>query len=305
MWRIRIHATFKTDMERICHTCVTNAFEIYDEFVWIEFGRIIHTCEKYEVWILKFNRAILEGISGFDPSLEMIASRYLKFSTSFSLWPFILISLWKPVRLFVITFVLSGPISILNVVMVVTRRFTRTPAFSSFTAFTTMPSAKPKLVISRPPMLTLPSWSSNASHMILSSKMLKRVGESRHPCRTPTVVLNHYPVLTLNSTALWALSYRFSMARIMLALMLYFLTVAHKASCHTLSTPCWSLWRHDRNSADAAGISHRVSWDWIFVLWCSFRLWNLLALLQWSLLLVAGVLFRMTLLGWLIRLMVL
>ena len=65
--------------------------------------------------------------------------------------------------------------------------------------------------------------------------MLKRVGESRHPCRTPTVVLNHSPVLPLNRTALWALSYRFSMARMMLALMLYFLIVAHKASCHTLS----------------------------------------------------------------------
>ena len=85
-----------------------------------------------------------------------------------------------------------------------------------------------------PPMLTLPSWSSKASHMILSRKMLKRVGESRHPCRTPTVVLNHSPVLPLNRTAFWALSYRFSMARMMLALMLYFLIVAHKASCHTL-----------------------------------------------------------------------
>ena len=61
--------------------------------------------------------------------------------------------------------------------------------------------------------------------MILSRKMLKRVDESRHPCRTPTVVLNHSPVLP----------YRFSMSRLMLALMLYFLLVAHKASCHTLS----------------------------------------------------------------------
>ena len=42
--------------------------------------------------------ATLERISGFDPSLEMIAPRYLKFSTSSSLWHFILISLlswWK------------------------------------------------------------------------------------------------------------------------------------------------------------------------------------------------------------------
>ena len=59
--------------------------------------------------------------------------------------------------------------------------------------------------------------------MVLSGKMLKRAGESRHPCRTPTVVLNHSPVLPLNRTALWALSYRFSVACMMLALMLNFL----------------------------------------------------------------------------------
>ena len=53
MQRIRIHATYKTGMERICHTCVTNAFEICDEFV-----RIIHTCEKNDVWILRFNTAL-------------------------------------------------------------------------------------------------------------------------------------------------------------------------------------------------------------------------------------------------------
>ena len=84
-------------------------------------------------------------------------------------------------------------------------------------------------------MLALPSWSSKASHVILYRKMLKRVGESRHPRRIPTVVLNHSPVLPLNRTVLWALSYRFSMACMMLALMLYFLKVAHKALCHTLS----------------------------------------------------------------------
>ena len=52
--------------------------------------------------------AILERTSGSDPSLEMIAP----ISTASSLWPFILISLWKPFGLFVITFVLAGPISI-------------------------------------------------------------------------------------------------------------------------------------------------------------------------------------------------
>ena len=47
--------------------------------------------------------------------------------------------------------------------------------------------------------------------MILSRKMLNRVGESRHPCLTPTAVLNQSPVLPLNRTALWTLSYRFAM----------------------------------------------------------------------------------------------
>ena len=149
--------------------------------------------------------AILERISGFDPSLEMTVPRYLKFSTSSSLWPFILISLWKPFGLFVITLVLSGPISILYLLVVLSRLSIRTPASSSSSAFTTMSSAKRKLVMSRPPMLTLPSWSSKASHMILSRKMLKRVGESRHPCRTPTVVLNHSYLHTISWTKWWIL----------------------------------------------------------------------------------------------------
>ena len=77
--------------------------------------------------------------------------------------------------------------------VVVSKWSTRTPASSSSSAFTTMSSTKQKLVIYRPPILTLPSWSSSTSHMIVSRKMLKRVGESRHPCRIPTEVLNHSP----------------------------------------------------------------------------------------------------------------
>ena len=42
----------------------------------------------------------------------------------------------------VITFVLSGPISILYLVVVVSRRSTRLPASSSSSAFTIMSSAK-------------------------------------------------------------------------------------------------------------------------------------------------------------------
>ena len=44
----------------------------------------------------------------------------------------------------------------------------------------TILSTKQKLVISRY-LLTLPSYTSSASHMVLSRKLLKRVGESTHP----------------------------------------------------------------------------------------------------------------------------
>ena len=60
--------------------------------------------------------------------------------------------------------------------------------------------------------------------------MLKRVGESRHPCRTPTVVQNQSPMLPLKRTTLVALLWRFLMTWIRFVLMLYFFMVAHKAA---------------------------------------------------------------------------
>ena len=73
-----------------------------------------------------------------------------------------------------------------------------------------MSSAKWRLVIVLPPVLTVLSWSFKASVMILSRNILKRVGEGRHPCRTPTVVINQSPMLLLlKRTALVALSQRF------------------------------------------------------------------------------------------------
>ena len=59
-----------------------------------------------------------------------------------------------------------------------------------------MSLAKRKLVIVLPPMLTVP-WFSSASVIILSTKMLKRVGESKNPCLTPTVVLIQSSIIHL------------------------------------------------------------------------------------------------------------
>ena len=71
--------------------------------------------------------------------------------------------------------------------------------------------------------------------MILFRYMLKRVGESRHPCRTPTVVRNQSPMLLLKRTVLVALLKRVLMTGVRFVLMLYFFMVAHKAACQTLS----------------------------------------------------------------------
>ena len=65
--------------------------------------------------------------------------------------------------------------------------------------------------------------------------MLKRVGESRHPCRTPIVVRNQSPMLLLKRTVLVAFLQRFMMTWIKFVLMLHFFMVAHKAACQTLS----------------------------------------------------------------------
>ena len=72
--------------------------------------------------------------------------------------------------------------------------------------------------------------------MILSRNMLKRVGESRHPCRTPTVVRNpvSYAAVEENDTSGLVIEV-FLVTWIRFVLMLYFFTVAHKAACQTLS----------------------------------------------------------------------
>ena len=71
--------------------------------------------------------------------------------------------------------------------------------------------------------------------MILSRNIFERAGESRHSCRTPTVVWNQAPMVLLKRTALVALLDRFLMTGIRFVLMLYFFMVAHKAVCKTLT----------------------------------------------------------------------
>ena len=116
-----------------------------------------------------------------------------------------------------------------------------------------------------------------------------RVGGSRHPWRTPTVVLNQSLWPSLN----WALSYRFSTTRMVLASMLYFLVVAFKGSCHTLSKAFMKFMKTWKKLCWCCRYFRRGSGDCIFALWWSFLFWNQLTLLQWFQL-VAGFSLRLS-----------
>ena len=67
MWRIHIHATYKTGVERICHTCVTNAFDICDKFV-----RIIHT-----LWRIRANNSRMWKIRSVNSKIQQHSKKYL------------------------------------------------------------------------------------------------------------------------------------------------------------------------------------------------------------------------------------
>ena len=97
--------------------------------------------------------ASLESISGLELSSVITEPRYLKLVTVSSFCPFTLISL---------------------LILQVWRlcRHTTNFASSSSPAKPSMSSAKRRLVIVLPPMLTVPSWSSKASVMVLSRNML-------------------------------------------------------------------------------------------------------------------------------------
>ena len=150
--------------------------------------------------------AILERTSGLDASSETTAPRYLKLVTVPNFCPYTFTSLWMPLASFVISLVFSALISILYLVQVLSRLSTTASSSCSSSARASMSSANRRLVIFLPPMLTFPSCSSRASDMSCSRKLLKRVGDRRHHCLTPTVVLNHSPMLPFIWTALVALS---------------------------------------------------------------------------------------------------
>ena len=100
--------------------------------------------------------AILESTSSLEPSSVVTEPRYLKLVTVSSFYPFALISVLMPLVLFVISLVFSALISMPLALKTLSRHSTNF-ASSSSPAKPLMSSAKQRLVVVLPPMLTMPS----------------------------------------------------------------------------------------------------------------------------------------------------
>ena len=149
--------------------------------IFLSFQMVLSLASAAVAW------AILARMSDLYPSSVMIAPRYLNRLTQSNFSPLTLMSVLKPLVLLVIRLVFSALFCMPKAVEVLSRRSTKSASSSSLPARPSMSSAKHKFVI----------WSFSASVIILSKKMLKRVGESTQPCLTPTVVLNQSPMLLL------------------------------------------------------------------------------------------------------------
>ena len=152
--------------------------------------------------------AILERISCLEPPSVTTAPRYLKLVTVSNFCPFTFFLSLDAIGAACHQFdLLSTDIHLIPCVVQVLSRHSNTASSScSSSARASMPSANRRLVIFLLSMLSFPSCSSRASGMIRSRKMLKRLSDRRHPCLTPTVVLNHSPMLPFIWTALVASS---------------------------------------------------------------------------------------------------
>ena len=100
--------------------------------------------------------AILASISGLEPSSVIIHPKYLKLFTVSSLCPLTLTYVLLPCVLFIISLVFSALISMPYDVDVFSKRSTKLASSCSSPAKPSTSSAKRRLVIVLPPMLTVP-----------------------------------------------------------------------------------------------------------------------------------------------------
>ena len=135
--------------------------------------------------------AIFDRTPGLEPSSETDnCCKMLEACHSAQLLPFYLYLSLDTIRAVCHQFGLLGTDLHLIFVQVLSRLSIRTLSSCSSSSRATMSSANRRFVIFLPSMLTFPPCSLRALDMIRSRKMLKRVGDRRHPCLTPTVVRN-------------------------------------------------------------------------------------------------------------------
>ena len=98
--------------------------------------------------------AILESISGLEPSSDTTEPKFLKLVTVSSFCPFILISVLILLVLFAISLIFSRLIFVPQAVEALSRSLSNFASSSSSSVKPWMSSAKRRLVIVLPPMLT-------------------------------------------------------------------------------------------------------------------------------------------------------
>ena len=138
--------------------------------------------------------ATLERTSGLEPFSEMIPPSFLSLLQipAFALVLLTLSDCYWRCSSFVWSSQHLSPVYNLGRFC---RIFFRASSSCSSSARVPMSSANRRLVIYLLPILTFSSCYSRASDIIRLRKMMKRVGDRRHPCLTPTVVLSHCPML--------------------------------------------------------------------------------------------------------------
>ena len=135
--------------------------------------------------------------------------------------------------LFVINLVFSALISFPQAVEALSRWLTYFVSSPSSPAEPPKSSAKHRLLIVLPPMLTVPLWPSKVSVMILSRNMLLRVGERDIPIGLQ-LLFGISPLCCHRRDCTDGLVIKVLLTQIRLALMLYFM-VAQKAVRQMLS----------------------------------------------------------------------
>jgi len=185
------------------------------------------------------------------PSSATLEPRYLKDFTDCGLLPLTVMSILVLLSLVAgVTIILlfSALISISNADADLSSRSVSSASSFMLPAIRSVPSAKGRLLMLRPPILTLPSKDSRASVVICSRKMLKRQGDSKHPCLTPTDVWNQSSMLLSGRTPQLVFSCNDPIRCTRLLWILRFFNVSSKASSQTRSNAflksmkLWQRW---------------------------------------------------------------